>query len=80
MAAPVTIAQFKAAQAQPFDNICTRIVKRIRIQILWYRLLKYMFTSTGRITTQFSYDICTALAGVGCSGATTTTTSSTTSL
>lgn len=77
MAAPVTLAQLRAAQAQPFDNICERLRKRIWFAVLWYRLMKYMFTSTGRVTTQFSYDICTALAGVGCSGATTSTTTST---
>lgn len=61
MAFMVTVrpSQFLEIVVQPEDDLCERMKKTfIRLPILLYKLVSYMFTIDGNFTSSFAADLC----------------------
>lgn len=55
----VRVSEFKALVIKPEDDLCERLKKTfIRLPILLYKLMSYMFASDGTFSAQFASDIC----------------------
>lgn len=56
---PIPPSAFKALTIDPGkDNLCDRIKKNVRFQILFYKWYRYVFTAEGDFTSEFIEELC----------------------
>lgn len=71
MAMPVKVSEVEASVPLTSDSLAEKMRKTFLVfPIILYRVLNYMFDSTGGFTTDFAADIC----AIQCPKPTTTTT------